>query len=86
MVKTMELIDYIKRITELETELEQTQNNLLRDAPVLVKEARHQLGLTQRGLADRLGVNHTYLSKIENGHMRPGMPTLRKLAELMERE
>lgn len=34
-----------------------------------IKRARRELKLTQRGLANRIGVNFTYLSKIENGEM-----------------
>jgi len=32
-----------------------------------LRELREQAGLTQKGLADKVGVNFTYLSKIESG-------------------
>ncbi|MBI3931540.1 MAG: helix-turn-helix domain-containing protein [Chloroflexi bacterium] len=36
-----------------------------------LKELRKQIGLSQRELADEVGINFTYLSKIENGVMPP---------------
>ena len=36
-----------------------------------VKEARRASGLSQRGLAERVGIDFTYLSKIENKRMDP---------------
>jgi DNA-binding XRE family transcriptional regulator len=51
--------------------------------PALVREARKRLGLTQRELAEKIGVNYTYISKIENGHSRPSRPVLAALAELL---
>lgn len=34
-----------------------------------IKRARREQKLTQRDLANRIGINFTYLSKIENGEM-----------------
>jgi ribosome-binding protein aMBF1 (putative translation factor) len=51
----------------------------------VVKAARQQLGMTQRELAERLGVDHSYVSKIENGHIRPGRPFLAALAVVLAR-
>lgn len=39
----------------------------------------------QRKMADALGVNHTYLSKIENGKMTPGLPALRTLRDILQK-
>jgi HTH-type transcriptional regulator, competence development regulator len=36
-----------------------------------LRELRKDRGLSQRGLADRAGIDFTYLSKIENGRMEP---------------
>lgn len=52
----------------------------------LVKAARKSLGLSQRAFAEKLGVDHTYISKIENGHQVPGKPVLRHIAQLMAGE
>jgi predicted transcriptional regulator len=49
------------------------------EAPQLFKNIRETYHLTQRELAEILDVHWTYLSKIENGHMVPGKPTLERL-------
>lgn len=50
-----------------------------------IQRLRRERGLTQRQAADRLGVDFTYLSKIENGRGEPpGEETVRKLSELLE--
>lgn len=47
-----------------------------------IKELRHQRGLTQRQLAEKTGVDFTYLSKIENDRMdhTPSIKTILDLA------
>ena len=47
-----------------------------------LKELREQAGLSQRELADKVGVNFTYLSKIESGVMPP--PSERVILRLAE--
>ena len=50
-----------------------------------IKRLRRERGLTQRELASELGIDFTYLSKLENGRGEaPGEETVRKLAELLE--
>ena len=51
-----------------------------------IKRLRKAKGLTQRVLADAVGIDFTYLSKIENGNIPypPSSKTLRKLAEQLE--
>src|SRR4051812_6193513 len=46
---------------------------------IISKMVRDLTGLTQRQLAERLGVHHTYLSKCENGKADAGGPLLEKL-------
>ena len=49
-----------------------------------LRELRRQAGLSQRGLADKIGVNFTYLSKIEGGVMPPpSEKVILKLAEVL---
>jgi HTH-type transcriptional regulator, competence development regulator len=47
-----------------------------------IKELRKKKGLTQRQLADDVGIHFTYLSKIENGNTQysPSTSTLKRLA------
>jgi transcriptional regulator with XRE-family HTH domain len=51
-----------------------------------IKELRNQRGLTQRGLAEKAGVDFTYLSKIENDRLEhtPSIKTLQDLAQVLE--
>jgi len=51
-----------------------------------VKELRKECGLTQRQLAERTGLDFTYLSKIENGRLEhtPSIRTLQDLARALE--
>src|SRR5262249_55508296 len=52
-----------------------------------VRELRKIRNLTQRELADRVGINFTYLSKIENDKIEasqfPSEDTIRKLAKAL---
>lgn len=52
-----------------------------------VRELRTGKNLTQRELADRIGINFTYLSKIENDKLEqdqsPKEETIKKLAEML---
>lgn len=50
------------------------------------KQLRHRSGLTQRVLADELGVHFSYISKIENGHcdVLPSEDLIYRMAELLD--
>ena len=49
------------------------------------KAFRTKAGLTQRALANKVGVSHTYISKIENNKLEhpPSIATICKMAEAM---
>jgi transcriptional regulator with XRE-family HTH domain len=51
-----------------------------------LRELRQERGLTLRALAEAVGVDFTYLSKIENGKAGylPGAETIRALADVLE--
>lgn len=50
-----------------------------------LRELRLQQGLNQRKLAKKVGIDFTYLSKIETGKMPPpSQETIRKLAEALD--
>jgi hypothetical protein len=44
-----------------------------------VRRLRRIAGLTQRELADRVGADFTYMSKIENGHDQPGRALIERI-------
>jgi XRE family transcriptional regulator, master regulator for biofilm formation len=49
-----------------------------------IREMREKKGLSQRGLAKALNMNHAYLSRIENGKVDPSIELLVKIAEILE--
>ncbi|MBI4282896.1 MAG: helix-turn-helix domain-containing protein, partial [Chloroflexi bacterium] len=50
-----------------------------------LKELREQAGLSQRELADKVGVNFSYLSKIESGATPPpSEKVILRLAEVLD--
>ncbi len=51
-----------------------------------LKARRKELGLSQRALAARAGVDYTYLSKIENGRLEhtPSIRTIQGLARALQ--
>jgi transcriptional regulator with XRE-family HTH domain len=51
-----------------------------------VKELRKQRRMTQRELSERLGVNFTYISKIENDKLEapPSEELIRKMAKILD--
>ena len=55
-------------------------------APELFKSIRKQRNLTQRELAFLIAVDFSFISKVENGHMRPGRPVLARLAAYLSEE
>jgi len=46
----------------------------------LLKERRQALGLTQRSLAQKLGVRTSYLAVLENGRRKPSLRLIGRLA------
>jgi len=46
----------------------------------LFKAGRLQAGLTQNQVAEKVKIRQEYLSKIETGAVKPGLPVMRKLA------
>ncbi len=51
-----------------------------------VREIREAKGWTQREIADRVGIDDYYISRLENGHINPTLATLQKLARALEVE
>jgi len=51
---------------------------------VRIRQARLQRGLSQGDLEQRTGLLRCYLSRVENGHTEPSLPTLARLASAME--
>jgi transcriptional regulator with XRE-family HTH domain len=56
-----------------------------RDGGKLLAQIRDQLGLTQRGLQDVLGVSFTWISKVENDHEKMSRDVAVRLAQLLSK-
>ncbi len=50
----------------------------------LVRDLRISAGMTQFDLSEAIGVNNSYLSRIENGERRPSTKVMRKMAEVLD--
>ncbi len=46
-----------------------------------LQDSRKRQGLTQEGLAERVGITVVYLSKVENGRVRPTLELLDSLCD-----
>lgn len=79
-----DLYDYAVKIEKVERKYRKLLEDFYEEAPDLFRDARMTLGLSQRALAEKLGVDFTYISKIENGQLKPGMPTVRKFGKLLK--
>ena len=49
----------------------------------ILLDARHNAGLTQEDLATRMGVDKSYISRVERGVITPTVSTLYRLAAAM---
>lgn len=49
-----------------------------------VRERMADLGLSQKDLAERLGVTQGYVSQILSGHRRPGLDSLDDFARVLD--
>lgn len=52
--------------------------------PEKIKRLRKNASLSQQGLADKLGVHLTHLSRLENNHLQPSLEVIRKLMDVFE--
>ena len=48
-----------------------------------IKKMREKRGLTQKNLADKIGVAQQHISRWETGKHRPSIDTVQKLAEIL---
>jgi transcriptional regulator with XRE-family HTH domain len=50
-----------------------------------LKEARERAGISQRQLANRVGIHHSYLARLESGeHDSPSAELLQNIADILE--
>jgi transcriptional regulator with XRE-family HTH domain len=51
-----------------------------------LREVRSAAGLSQAAVGKRVGLAHTYISRLENGRITPGLPLLGRLANALQVE
>ena len=49
-----------------------------------IRKLRRKKGITQEQLADLAGINRTHMYRIENGHVRMTLGTLKLIADALE--
>lgn len=49
-----------------------------------IKALRKSKRMNLRELGERLGMGHSYISRVENGHHQPGIDLLEKLSEIFD--
>lgn len=76
----MDAANLLQKLRDAERDYRATLQEVQQHGGELFKAVRKERGLTQRQLADALAVDFSFISKIENGHMRPGKPVLERLA------
>ncbi len=79
----MTIESLLERLARADREYRSAIKEVQEKGGKFVYDARMALGMTQRELAIATEVHHTYISKIEGGHVPPGTPFLRKLARLV---
>jgi len=51
-----------------------------------LRERRFELGLTQQAVAAAAGTSHTAISRLESGTHTPNLPTLQRIAAVLDEE
>jgi transcriptional regulator with XRE-family HTH domain len=59
------------------------RESLSRSVGIVLREARVKAGLSQEALADRAGVDRTFVGRIENGKQSPTLDTLARMAQAL---
>lgn len=49
----------------------------------IIEEARHCAGITQEELAQRIGTNKSYISRVENGYTEPKVSTFYRIVDAL---
>lgn len=79
----MDASSLLARILEADREYRAAMKEAQAHGGAVVYAARKELGMTQRELADKLGVHFTYISKLEKSVAPVSRPVLGKLARLL---
>lgn len=50
-----------------------------------IRERRYELGMTQQQVADAVGTSHSFISRVEGGHL-PGLPVLQRILAVLDED
>lgn len=50
-----------------------------------IRERRYELGMTQQQVADAAGTSHSFISRVEGGHL-PGLRTLKRILAVLDED
>ena len=78
--------DLLRELINAERAYKTTLQRVQDRGAELFRAVRRDRGLTQRQLAALLEVDFSFISKVENGHLRPGKPVLQRLAAFLADE
>ena len=78
----MNLNEYKKRAFEADPELYNEYKALAPEYELIkqIIQARTELNMTQRELADKIGIKQSNISRLESGHYNPSLEFLKKIA------
>lgn len=80
----MSIRSLIDQLDQAEGSYREAQEAVQREAGEKIRQARHAKGWTLQELAEMVGVSVPHMSQVENGNVRAGKETLRKLCDLLE--
>lgn len=75
----MQASELLQQLIDAERQYRDVLKQVQTHGAELFKAVRQEHGLTQREFADILEVDFSFISKVENGHIRPGKPVLSRL-------
>lgn len=75
--------DVLRALVAAEAAYRATLQDVQARGADLFKAVRRERHLTQREFAAILGVDFSFISKVENGRMRPGKPVLERLTRYL---
>ena len=78
----MNLNEYKKRAFEADPELHDEYKALAPEYEIIkqIIQARAEQNLTQKELADKVGIKQSNISRLESGHYNPSLDFLKKIA------
>lgn len=82
----MQASEMLRQLVQAERTYRDTLLTIQALGPELFRSVREEHKLTQRQLADILHVDFSFISKVENGHIRPGKPVLERMAQWLNEE